>query len=313
MVSELREFVYLDELSVNSLLASQYVAVPEAVKEASENIEGDESGWSFGGSLSISGLGGGEISRDSSSSEEQRVLRETERKVNGQYRFSILHDVLEGSGELVDLSDSSSDNSSSLEFDSGDPIKIRGDCDPDPFFKLLNSITMLTRMFEAEQLEHTTGEDVDFSEDMDEIMIDESRSVFDIWRDILHGERIGLRVDSDGFNYPVVMSIDLGSLWTNPKREFYSTKQYTVIGRVDHVIGNEKWDYIDLVQIMSEVFTEDSVDGFRGVLSEVAENLEENTQTENEEEMFEIDTDIEESDYVVDGPAIVIDPVAIYW
>ena len=38
MTNELREFVYLDSMSVNSLLASQYMAIPEAIRDVSENI-----------------------------------------------------------------------------------------------------------------------------------------------------------------------------------------------------------------------------------------------------------------------------------
>jgi hypothetical protein len=42
-MNELREFVSLDTMSVNSLLASQYVALPEAVRQVSEDIGGEDS------------------------------------------------------------------------------------------------------------------------------------------------------------------------------------------------------------------------------------------------------------------------------
>ena len=309
MDTELREFVYLDEISVNSLLASQYVAIPEAVKDATEEIEGSDSGWAISGSLTVPGVGGVKAGSESSDSEESRNLREIERKVNSQYRFSILHDVLEQSGSLQNLSKMDEDEDSSLNFNSGDTIKIQGSCDPDPFFKVLNSMTLLMRMFEATQVEQKMGEDWNLSEQKDQVMLGETESVFDIWKNVLHGERIGLRVDSEEFDYPVVMSIELDSLWTDPKREFFSTKNYTVVGRVDQVIAQSKWDYIDLLQIMGEVFSSESLDEFRDVLMDVAEDMEE----QDSDEEFDIDLDIDRSDYVVEGPAIVVDPIAIHW
>lgn len=308
MENELREFVYLDEMSVNSLLASQYIAVPEAVKDATEDIEMDGSGLSLGGSVSVPGIGSLEGGGETSSSDESRNLREIERKVNGQYRFSLLHDVLEKEDLLKKLS--RSNGNSGLNLNAGQPIKIQGRCDPDPFFNLLNSITILLRMFEASAVEQNMNADWDLTEQKDEIMVDGTDSVFDIWKRVLHGERIGLRIDSDNFDYPVVMSIDLNSLWTDPKREFFSTKNYTVVGRVDEVISKSNWDYIDLLQIMGQVFSEDSVDEFRGNLMDLAEDLK---NQENQEDSFDFDVEIDRSDYVVEGPAIIVDPIAIYW
>ena len=85
---ELREFVYLDPMSVNSLLASQYVALPEAIRQVSEDIGGEDS--QKGLNLTL-GYGPAKVggSYSSGESERERRLSKTERQINDQYRFSI--------------------------------------------------------------------------------------------------------------------------------------------------------------------------------------------------------------------------------
>jgi len=308
-MAELREFVYLDKLSVNSLLASQRVAVPEKVKDASEKINGLDTSYSGEFSLSIPTIGGASIARGADDTEKTRALQETQKKINDQYRFSILYEVLRQSEMLTDLNSS---DVKELSFSSGDAVKISGTCDLDPFFQLFNSVSALLRIFQAEQIEHTAEHEFDVNDQKDQLILDNGLSVFDIWKDILHGDHLGMMITNDSFSYPVVMSINRGSLWIDPKRDFYSDKKYTVVGRVNKVVSRDnKWDFIDLLGLMSDIFTDDSVEQFRNILRETADKMKTNNSSNSEQ--FELDFNIERSDYVVDGPAIVIDPIAIYW
>lgn len=303
MPNELREFVYLDTMSVNSLLASQYVAVPDRVRDVSEDIEGEDR--SRGISFNL-GYGPARISADAQSGENEQVrsMSETERRINEQYRFSILHRVLEHEDMIVDL-DERDDDDTAPSFSAGEVVKISGRCYTDPFYRILSAIGLLLRIFNLEEV----SDDLDGSEELTD---SSGNSVFETFKDVLHGERIGLKLSSSEFNRPVVMSIDTDDLWVKPEREFLGVHNYTVVGRVDKVMpGSEKWDFIDLLQIMGTVFSDEDVERFRDTLADVIEDMSELGGDDDEEENFSLSMD--ENDYVVDESAIVISPVAIYW
>lgn len=299
MSSELREFVYLDSMSVNSLLASQYMAVPETVRDISEDLDRDEDNKGVSGGVTIPGIGNIGGKWGSGNVEEIRQSVETERRVNDQYRFSILHQALASQDQLIDLNETDE-----VSLSQGEAIKISGSCETDPFYRLLSAISLMSRMFDNEAVsEESEGE-------IEEMLGEDGELIFDQWRDLLHGERIGLKMVSDEFRYPIVMAIESENLWVNSQREFLGTHDYTVVGRVDQVLnGQEKWDFIDLLKIVKSVFSEDTVDTLRDALLEVGENI---SEIGSDDEMA-FNVDIEEGDYVVDEPAIVISPIAIYW
>jgi len=305
-MSELREFIYLDSMSVNSLLASQYVALPETVRSVSEELEGGNTEAGIGGSLGIAGHASIEANISSGEHEEGRQLSEIERRVNEQYRFSILYNTLVENDQLTDLSDYSADNGLSLE--QGDTIKINGKFETDPFYRLLSAISLMMRIEQAREVPNQPSEDF---EELDGMNISEDQNVFDTWKDILHGEQIGLKIESEEFRYPLVMSLEYDNLWTNPEREFLGSQNYTVVGRVKQVLnGNEKWDFVDLLRIMDSVFAEESVENFREAFRQVSDEIGEIGEEEGE---FSFDITIDEEDYLVDERAIVIEPIAIYW
>lgn len=310
MTNELREFVYLDTMGVNSLLASQFMAIPETVRDVSEEIEGDDDQRGIRGSLGIQGIGniGGEWM--SGSSEELRNLAEIERRINDQYRFSILHKTLEEAEQLIDLSTQEADNETSFELDQGEVIKAKGNCDTDPFYRLLSAVSLMMRIGDAQELVSEEGGETNPEElEMDEMTTESGKSIFEAWRDILHGERIGLKLEPEEFRYPIIMSVGQENLWVNPEREFLGSHDYVVVGRVSQTIsGREKWDFIDLLRIVGSVFSEEAVDSFREALLEVGDNL-----GDIENDGFQFDVEIDRDDYVVEEPAIVVDPIAIYW
>lgn len=305
MTDELREFVYLDSMSVNSLLASQYVAIPETVREVSEEIEGEEGNKGLSASLGFSGVGSVGGQWQSKDSDQDRHMAETEQRINDQYRFSMLHKSLNESGQFTDLSTTESTEESSLELSQGQVIKIEGVFETDPFYRLLSAVSLMMRLFRAEELPQDDG---DF-EDVDEMLTEDGQTVFELWKEILHGEEIGLKIKSDQFRYPIIMSIGTENLWVNPEREFLGAKNYTVVGRVTQTIsGEETWDFIDLLRICGSVFSDESVDSFRDALTDVGDEI-----ADIDEDGFQFDVEISRDDYVVEEPAIIVDPIAIYW
>ena len=300
MVSELREFVYLDTMGVNSLLASQYVALPETVREVSEDIEGDDEkkGLNFNLGYGPAKFGG---DYQSGESEQERRLSETEQRINHQYQFSILHRVLENDDSIIELSQESEEENP-ISADKGDVIKISGNCVTDPFYRLLSAVTFLRRVFEADEIAEQMAESLENPESATFDLLDQ-------WLDVLHGERIGLTLESEEFGRPVVMSIDTDDLWVNLQREFLGSRDYTVVARIERVMtGSEKWDFVDLLQIMDSVFSDESVEEFRGAFTEVANEIK-----NIGEDKAEFSPEVVESEYVVEEPAFVVSPIAIYW
>lgn len=149
MPNELREFVYLDNMSVNSLLASQYVAIPETIRDLSESLEGEEVGGEVSGSVGVSDFFrvSGQISGTESA--EERSMAEIERRVNDQYRFSILYKSLNQTDKLTDLTEETNGN---LDFSQGDVIKVQGGCISDPFYRFLSGFSLIMRIFQSDQV-----------------------------------------------------------------------------------------------------------------------------------------------------------------
>jgi len=301
MSDELREFVYLDSMSVNSLLASQQMAVPRTVREVSEDVEGEDTQGSIGGSLGFSGVGSISAQLKGGETEQSRRLAETERRINDQYRFSILYRTLTESDQLIDIDEMRADDETSVSLNRGDVIKATGECVTDPFYRLLGSISSFMRISEVEKIEEDTIENVNDLTDT------EGNWVFDIYKDILHGERIGLRIDPVEYSYPVLMSVNTEDLWITPEREFMGGRHFTVVGRVSQMLtGQSKWDFVDLLQIMDNTFTSESIDRFREVFAEIGDSL-------DSDEEIQLNSNISREDYVVEEPAVQIKPVAIYW
>jgi|GEM_PF-2619998 len=302
MGHELREFTYLDTMSVNSLLASQYMTIPETIRDVSEDVyeEMDESGWGF--TLGYEGIASASAGSGGTETEESRRLAETERRVNDQYRFSILHRSLTRQKQLIDLNQVGDEGG--IKFDSGDVIKASGICTTDPLYRLFRSMSDLMRIGNLEQVEKTS------ENEFEEITDSQGNLIFDNWREVLHGERISLKMELDNFRYPVLMSVVVDDLWTTtPEREFIGAHDHTVVGRVSHVTtGQTNWDFIELLRIMGSIFSESSVNELRDVLMGLIEEL------ENENESgIKFDVQADSDDLVVGEPAVVINPIAIYW
>jgi hypothetical protein len=305
MEQELREFVYLDSMSVNSLLASQQMAIPQTVRDVSENIHEDLDHTDWGFSLGYEGIASLSRNSEDGKTDENRRLAETERRVNDQYRFSILHRSLSEIDKLTDLNKEQANDSESFKLNSGDVVKMSGTCVTDPLYRIFGLMSSLMRISDLE-VENKN------QHDFDKAIGSQGDSIFDNWKEVLHGERISIKMESDDFDRPILMSIKVNDLWTSsPEREFINSHNYTVVGRVSRVItGKDKWDFVELLRIMGSVTSDDSVDQIRNMF---VDNLDQLNETETEGDGFKFDLEADRDDFVVEEPALVIDPIAIYW
>ncbi|MCU4744297.1 DUF6414 family protein [Natronoglomus mannanivorans] len=322
---ELREFVYLDALSVYSLLAS----LGEPVVQKTENIDEStrDSSRNIGLEAEIDAEGrigelinkvsthlGASGGVDISKSETARELLRTTSRVNDQYRFDLLYNRLgEQITELPVDTDPSEGDVISLSEDT-DVIKVTGIIETDPLYRLANSMIAIEK-----SLGKKSPKDV-------EKMMD------------LYGGKIPLVLQpKDGERYNYIMTVDKSNIWVDELQEFLGGNNYTVVGRLKgRVSENQEWDSVGVLRTADTVFT----DGFIGFLryqmvsesdelrdigiEEVISELDEETMEKidwDDNELMRNMKDIEEngvfdvdpSELTVSGPALLIDPIAIYW
>ena len=312
MTGDLRQFVYLDSLAVQSLLASLNIPITEEAIEVTE--ESYEGGGSAGakGSVSVPGLGnlGGNL--DLSGSKTGTEILETTKRINDQYLFSQLYQKLKENNDLTQLPEERATNSGSqLSFDNGQMIEIEGMAKTDPFYRMLNVASVFANI---------SGIDVDESQVRDA-------------RESIYGEEVGLVVETSEGDYSYAMSMAKENLWIDdPRREFLGTRSYTVLGRVEEIVPpNKEWDYIDLLRVAGTVLSENSIDSIRELGNQLVDLIDgfeqevpfpdlgnvspEDLQSDGDPptKQSSIKLDIEDKALSVEGVAVIIQPIAIYW
>jgi hypothetical protein len=300
MEQDLRQFIYLDSGAVNSLLASMFMAVPETVREVAEESEkeGTQSEGKAGLNLgSLLNLGG---SHARSTSESEREMSEISKRVNDQYRFSILVNAIESSGTEPEITEITNDaDIESVE--SGDLIRIEGSCRPDPLYPLLSSLQYFVE---------ATSDAPDGGGFFTQLIQNQSQlgQVEQFYELLYHGW-IGLDIETSLSEWNIGTTVSTQDMWVNPDREFRSQNQYTVFGRIREINGEEAiWDLIEVLRMMDTVSSDDESSKMRAKLvGEVLDSMEE--QNESEFELPEIQPD----DFVLEGKSVIIDPIAIHW
>jgi hypothetical protein len=152
-------------------------------------------------------------------------------------------------------------------------------------------------------------------------------------RESIYGDQIGLMLDTEDDDYSYAMSLDKSGIWVDdPKREFLGTRKYTVLGRIEEVIPpNSEWDYIDLLRVAGTVLSEDSVQSVREIANQfvdIIDGFEQEIelpdlndvsmqdlqgQSSAPTKQSTLSIDIADKKISVDGKAIIIQPIAIYW
>ena len=300
MGRNLRQFVYLDSGAVNSLLASMYMTVPEKVREVAEETEeeGDQSEGKAGINLgSVLNLGG---SHRRSRSETEREMSEVSRRVNDQYRFSILVETVESEGTEKSVTDIEGDEEAES-VDPGDLVRVAGTCRPDPLYPILSALQYI--------VESTSGAP-DGNGFFAQLMQSASGvgQVKQFYQILYHGW-IGLEIDSPTDDWTIGTTIDTENMWVDPDREFRSQNEFTIFGRVRDVNDEDSiWDLIEALRMISAVSSEKETEEIRATLvAKILDSMDEENDSE-----FEI-PEIQPEDFVVEGKSVIIDPIAIYW
>lgn len=299
MVDKLREFVYLDTTSVNSLLASRFMAVPQQVREVAEESEEqtDEAEVSAGVSLhSLLNLGG---SGRTASTGGSRELSEVGKRINDQYRFSILIRALEQSEdvEIHDLSTGS--NKEGLE--AGDLVKIEATCTTDPLYPLLTAL----HYFLSATREIPEGTSFWSSLLQNQSDFGQIEQIYEL----LYGGWIGLKMEPET-DWSVGMAINEGNTWVDPHREFRGTNEYAIFGRVQEQLSEGQiWDLIEILRVLDSASSEQEMEAQR--LEMIAKILDE-LEKQNEENEFEL-PEMDPEEFIVEGEATIVNPIAIYW
>ncbi|MCG1001874.1 MULTISPECIES: hypothetical protein [Halobacterium] len=300
MNRDVRQFVYLDSGAVNSLLASMFMAVPETVRDVAEESEeeGSQSEGRAGIDLgSLLNLGG---SHARSSSETERELSEVSKRVNDQYRFSILIDSFENDHTDPEITDLTSD-SDIEDIELGELVRVVGSCRPDPLYPLLSALQYIVE---------STSDAPQGGGVFAQLMQNASQlgQVEQFYQLLYHGW-IGLEIDAPTGQWGVATTVDTQNMWVDPDREFRSQNEYTILGRVREVNDEETiWDLIEALRMMDSVSSDSENSEFRAKLvGRVLDSMDEQNESE-----FEL-PEIHPEDFILEGKSIVIDPIAIHW
>lgn len=301
MGDNLREFVYLDATSVNSLLASRFMAVPQTVRDVAEESEEqtDESEASAGINLhSLLNLGG---SRKSGSKEGSRELSEVGKRVNDQYRFSILVKALEQSDETV-IHDISED-ATGANLEPGDLVKVRGRCTTDPLYPLLTAVHYFASA--------TSGIPQGDSFWSSLLQNQSEQGQVEQMYELLYGGWIGLKLEHEAVSQNFGMVIHESETWVDPHREFRGSNEYTILGRVQTQLSEgEIWDLIEILRVLDSASSEEEMDETR--LELIAKLLDDFEKQNAGSEGFRL-PDMNPDEFVLEGEATILSPIAIYW
>jgi len=224
---ELREFVYLDSLSVQSLLASRHVDIPDAATEVSQQTERVQR--RAGLNAGISGQGGVGVKGNIgvSSAETETDLLETSKKITDQHIFDELYEQLDDRDKIKTLPDywENSPEDYNLEAEDLDVIEIAATGKTDPVYRIANILSLLSRVevlreYQSQDGTTTNQDPVKLSQVADDI------------RDIVFADQVGVEFEVDD-RLSYVASVDTDNLWVDdPRREFADSREYTVLGRV---------------------------------------------------------------------------------
>lgn len=294
-IKKLREFIYLDDLSINSHLSSLGKGIPnEVVHESTDQSETTGSG---GGDVSLPGIGGIKGSVEGRSLDQDVFTKRLQ--ITAPYRFQQLIRLWEEQSIPIKSIDSG-------DLERGDPCYVKGKLKPMSLFKG----EVLTHMFiqivgeEEPQsaLERVTDEETqedDFDTDNIE-QIEDAHKVVSNFLGPFKPVRMQLGLNSIG------IPLKQDHLRVNSYSPFIQDQEYSVVGRIQKVLkedpGSESiWDPAEITTLMREFMGDDQAD-------ELIENFVEGfTSGEG------IDVTFSEADKRISAPGYVVYPIALFW
>jgi hypothetical protein len=307
MPDRLREFVYLDDISVNSHLSSLGEGKPQEIVDVSEKTRETS--------------GGGDVKILSGSHARGTVdSTETQMSATAPYRFERLRNKLEE--EEIPIVD----NPRPREVDRGTVVRISGKFNPMSLYKIEIAVTALLDLVDEETMQSVSETDFGEESDVDSEIpdpeevpgsreasddSDDNEAIQALYRlghlfEDLAGELIGdsvpIRIDYNAGGedeYSVVTLLDRDKFDIPHIEAFFEEKEYVIFGRVDERIPrNEEWDPVRASNIFGQYFQDEDPNDFQDDWEEAAESM---------------GLSLESDDLVVPGRSLVIYPIAVYW
>jgi len=297
MPDKLREFIYLDDVSVNSHLSSLGKALPREVVEQSESGKETEGGGNI------------KVAKGSRTWSESSGT-ETTRDATAPYRFEELRETLDEEGIQIH------DNPDPRAVSRGDVIRIDGTTVPMSLYKIELAAMSFLEIFDG-MMESDVIDDIDELADQNERdqnidpqrkgdedkmelseALDDLRMILELAEEFI-GEGIPIRVVNETGTY--VTALDRSLMRVNGRQAFFEETDYVIFGRVKGRINRgEEWDPIEATRVTGRYFqeSEDVGDELRDVLRQLSE---------------EMDLEMSEEDLLVEGRSVEINPMAVYW
>lgn len=280
-MSELREFIYLDDGSLNSNLSSLGQGIPSEIVHSAEGET--EKGGSAGGGFMGLNFGGRYSNID-------RDAVETTMTITAPYRFQDFLEILREEGIEIH------ENPDPRSLDRGDVVRIEGSARPMSLFKFEVAIKTIRTILNAEMQE--SMEELD--EEVDDVTNEELEQLSMIEELIEHftGEKIPLRFESDDWQYGI--PLDRSKMRVDPPSAFLDEPEFKLIGRLErHIPDGDYWDPIQATSILDRYLPENEApDEMRRDLETVADEM--NIPTEPD-------------DWQLEGQTATIHPIAVFW
>jgi len=303
-LGELREFVYINDQSVNGHLSSMGVGLETGAERSEEESEGREG--KFSGKINIPGFplsGGGEQAKSQQSSENV----ETQINITMPYRFQTLVEVIDKSGIKIKTPEGP--------LESKDIIEIEGTVSPMSSFRLElgegsiismgNVLDVMKRTFRELQENEGSKRAQEALKNIDESISEDSHvevneAAVEIAKTLTEN-RVPVRIETDYGTFGALLDRD--SFRVPISHAFGSTRSYSVFGRVEGAIRTgEKWEPVDEIR-HHEIFGQEgsdskAVQSFRESIKQISEGH---------------GLTMEDEHLAIEGPAKIIHPIAIYW
>lgn len=279
-MNELREFVYLDSVSVNNHLSSLGRGIPEEQihqsEESSEKSAEGKAGWS-------------PFSLGAGVSEAEGTNIETRLQISAPYQFESLLRALDQEG--IDVHE----NPDVRKTQRSDVVKLTGEITPMALFQIELALKGFQNLFNEDTIDAVRrysdpGENEEWQPERAEQFRDLATVV-----EHFTGDRIPLRMDVNGDQY--AMSLKRDDLRVDAAQYFTEKREYTVVGRVEQRISKDSfWDPIEATDVVGSYISEEEAEEGRKQMKELGAAL-----------------DVSDSNWVLDGRAAVIHPIAVYW
>lgn len=285
MTKRLREFVYLNEMSLNNHLSSLGEGIPEEITQVSGS-ETETSGEAKIGVPQVGLGGGGRRSYLDTDNLETRL------RVSSPYHFQRLRELLQK--EEIPVKDAQD----SLE--RGDVVEISGDVSAMSLFRfeiVLSAFLSLMNQETHDSLEQLQNGEQDVSEDLSMGEIEQVEQIRELVRHFSGGE-ISVRTISDGNPFGIPLKRD--HMRGDPARVFLENREYTIFGRVESILGaNDQWDPATVTNVLDKyVPQEQAGEEFRSYLKIASRDL---------------DMNMEDEDMLIKGSGCILHPIAVYW